>query len=157
VSTDYACGQQSVGIDLHRRRSVIVRMNREGERLETVRIVNDVDRLRAVLARAGESPEVVLEATYGWVRREGACVQVGGTVGGSADEVEGVVPGPVRDGLSPPRRASRVTAGCGARGPSRSGPCSTRGPRARRRPAGSREAPGSRVAASHPGVMGERE
>jgi hypothetical protein len=24
------------------------------------------------MARAGESPEVVLEATYGWVRREGA-------------------------------------------------------------------------------------
>jgi hypothetical protein len=60
------------GIDLHRRRSVIARMSKEGERLETVRIVNDVDRLRAVLARAGESPEVVLEATYGWVRREGA-------------------------------------------------------------------------------------
>jgi hypothetical protein len=40
--------------------------------LETVRIVNDPERLAAVLARAGESPEVVLEATYGWVRREGA-------------------------------------------------------------------------------------
>jgi hypothetical protein len=25
-----------------------------------------------VMARAGEEPEVVLEATYGWVRREGA-------------------------------------------------------------------------------------
>jgi len=25
-----------------------------------------------VMARAGESPEVVLEGTYGWVRREGA-------------------------------------------------------------------------------------
>jgi hypothetical protein len=25
-----------------------------------------------VMARAGEHPEVVLEATYGWVRREGA-------------------------------------------------------------------------------------
>jgi hypothetical protein len=24
------------------------------------------------MARAGEAPEVVLEATYGWVRREGA-------------------------------------------------------------------------------------
>jgi transposase len=65
VSEDYA-GQQYVGIDLHRRRSVIVRMTEAGERLETVRIVNDADRLAAVLARAGESPEVVLEATYGW-------------------------------------------------------------------------------------------
>jgi hypothetical protein len=65
VSEDYACGQY-VGIDLHRRRSVVVRMDRDGQRLESVRIVNDADRLRAVLARAGESPEVVLEATYGW-------------------------------------------------------------------------------------------
>jgi hypothetical protein len=27
------------------------------------------------MTRAGEAPEVVLEATYGWVRREGACVK----------------------------------------------------------------------------------
>ena len=41
---EYA-GQQFVGIDLHRRRSVIVRMTEAGEVLETTRIVNDVDRL----------------------------------------------------------------------------------------------------------------
>jgi transposase len=55
-----------VGIDLHRRRSVIVRMTAAGAVLETTRIVNGADRLAAVLRRAGESPEVVLEATYGW-------------------------------------------------------------------------------------------
>jgi transposase len=65
VDEDYA-GQQYVGIDLHRRRSVIVRMTEAGETLETVRIVNDPERLAAVLHRAGETPEVVLEATYGW-------------------------------------------------------------------------------------------
>src|SRR5690348_7198670 len=59
-------GPQWVGIDLHRRRSVIVRMSEEGETLEAIRIVNDAERLRAVLARAGEAPEVVMEATYGW-------------------------------------------------------------------------------------------
>ncbi len=64
MSEDYA-GQQYVGIDLHRRRSVIVRMTEAGERLETVRIANDAEQLAAVLRRAGESPEVVLEATYG--------------------------------------------------------------------------------------------
>jgi len=53
--------RQIVGMDLHRRRSVLVRMNQDGERLETVRIVNDVDRLAEVIARAGESPEVVLK------------------------------------------------------------------------------------------------
>jgi transposase len=59
-------GQQFVGIDLHRRRSVIVRTTTTGEVLESVRIVNDADRLTEVIARAGEAPEVVLEATYGW-------------------------------------------------------------------------------------------
>jgi transposase len=63
--SEYA-GQQFVGIDLHRRRSVVVRSTDAGEVLEAVQIVNDVDRLNAVLARAGEAPEVVLEATYGW-------------------------------------------------------------------------------------------
>jgi transposase len=63
--SEYA-GQQFVGIDLHRRRSVIVRSTAGGEVLEAVRIVNDIDRLNSVMARAGEDPEVVLEATYGW-------------------------------------------------------------------------------------------
>ena len=65
-------GRQIVGIDLHRRRSVLVRMTEAGERLETVRITNDPDYLREVMTRAGEAPEVVLEACYGWVRRDGA-------------------------------------------------------------------------------------
>ncbi len=58
--------QQYVGIDLHRRRSVIVRRNAAGETLETVRIDNDPVTLAAELAKAGEHPEVILEATYGW-------------------------------------------------------------------------------------------
>ena len=66
MSEAYA-GKQVVGIDLHRRRSVIVRMTESGERLETVRFLNDRDRLADVMGRAGEAPEVVLEATYGWV------------------------------------------------------------------------------------------
>jgi hypothetical protein len=59
-------GQQFVGIDLHRCRSVIVRTTAAGEVLESVRIVNDADRLTQVMGRAGQAPEVVLEATYGW-------------------------------------------------------------------------------------------
>jgi hypothetical protein len=53
-------------MDLHRRRSVLVRMSETGEHLETVRILNDRDVLAEVMSRAGESPEVVLEARYGW-------------------------------------------------------------------------------------------
>jgi transposase len=45
---------------------VIVRMTEAGRVLETTRIVNDAERLAAVLRGAGESPEVVLEATCGW-------------------------------------------------------------------------------------------
>jgi transposase len=59
-------GPQFVGIDLHRRRTVLVRTTDAGEPLEQIRINNDADRLVEVIARAGERPEVVLEATYGW-------------------------------------------------------------------------------------------
>lgn len=59
-------GQQYVGIDLHRRRTVIVRTSAQGEVLEAVQIANNPDALVEVIARAGEAPEVVLEATYGW-------------------------------------------------------------------------------------------
>jgi transposase len=58
--------RQYVGIDLHRRRSVIVRTDSAGEVLEEVRIVNDPVRLAAEIAKAGPEPEVALEATYGW-------------------------------------------------------------------------------------------
>jgi transposase len=58
--------QQYVGIDLQRRRSVIVRMTDEGEVLEVVRIVHDPVGLSLELAKAGPDPEVALEATYGW-------------------------------------------------------------------------------------------
>jgi transposase len=63
--SEYA-GRQFVGIDLHRRRTVLVRTTDVGDVLEAVRILNDVDSLNQVMARAGEDPEVVLEATYGW-------------------------------------------------------------------------------------------
>ena len=71
MQADYD-GRQVVGIDLHRRRSVIVRMTEAGEKLETVRIDNDPVALGLEMAKAGPDPQVVLEATYGWVRHEGA-------------------------------------------------------------------------------------
>src|SRR3954464_2526237 len=73
-------GRQFVGMDLHRRRSVLVRMTEAGERLETVHIVNDVDRLAAVIARAGHAPDVVLGATYGWYWAADALADLGATV-----------------------------------------------------------------------------
>ena len=59
-------GRQFVGIDLHRRRTVIVRQSESGEHLETRRIVNDPLALAREIGKAGPEPEVVLEATYGW-------------------------------------------------------------------------------------------
>jgi len=59
-------GRQVVGMDLHRRRSVLVRMTEDGRRLGTARITNSPAELRKEIARAGKAPKVVLEATYGW-------------------------------------------------------------------------------------------
>jgi transposase len=59
-------GRQIVGMDLHRRRSVLVRMAEDGRRLGTARITNSPAELRREIARAGTAPQVVLEATYGW-------------------------------------------------------------------------------------------
>ncbi|MHA6632141.1 hypothetical protein ACU61A_42505 [Pseudonocardia sichuanensis] len=69
-----------MGMDLHRRRSVLVRMTGTGEHLETARISNDPDYLRQVMARAGEAPEVVLEATYGWYWAADTLAELGAAV-----------------------------------------------------------------------------
>jgi hypothetical protein len=58
--------RQYVGIDFHRRRSVVVRLSATGERLSSVRIPNDPLAIAAAVAEAGSDPEVVVEATYGW-------------------------------------------------------------------------------------------
>lgn len=55
-----------VGIDLHRRRSVIVTMDEAGEVLSSVRIHNDPVAMSLAVAEAGEGAEVAFEATYGW-------------------------------------------------------------------------------------------
>jgi transposase len=74
-------GRQYVGIDLHRRRSVIVRMTPDGRRIgPPVRIDNDPFDLAEQVASWGESPEVVLEATYGWYWAADVLVEAGATV-----------------------------------------------------------------------------
>ena len=73
-------GRQVVGIDLHRQRSVIVRMTEDGRKLETVRITNSPAALRAVIAKAGKNPNVVIEATYGWYWAADALAEFGATV-----------------------------------------------------------------------------
>jgi transposase len=58
--------RQYVGIDFHRRRSVIARVSERGEHLDTLRVVNDPLKLAAAVGAAGDDAEVVIEATYGW-------------------------------------------------------------------------------------------
>ena len=41
-------------------------MNGDGEKLSCVRLPNDPLEISDEMAKAGESPEVVIEATYGW-------------------------------------------------------------------------------------------
>jgi hypothetical protein len=69
--------RQYVGIDFHRRRSVVVRMSSAGEKLSTTRVANDPLAIAAAVAEAGPEPEVVIEATYGWVRHKAPYDRVG--------------------------------------------------------------------------------
>jgi transposase len=55
-----------VGIDLHRRRSVVARRSPEGDTLGIVHVDNDAVVLADAVAAAGPGVEVVVEATYGW-------------------------------------------------------------------------------------------
>jgi transposase len=55
-----------VPIDLHRHRSVVMHMADDGEVLGWVRLANDPETLVDEVLKAGESPEVAIEATYGW-------------------------------------------------------------------------------------------
>jgi transposase len=65
VDTGYA-GRQLVGLDLHRQRSVFVRMDEAGQRLGMARVVNDPYAFADQVRKMGEHPRVVLQATYGW-------------------------------------------------------------------------------------------
>jgi transposase len=72
--------REYVGIDFHRRRSVVVRLNAGGERLSAVRIDSDAAALAAAVTAAGEHPEVVIEATYGWYWAVDVLQELGATV-----------------------------------------------------------------------------
>ncbi len=70
---------QYVGIDLHRRRSVVVILDEDGTKVSSERIDNSPLELARVVAEAGPDPEVVLEATWGWywaadVIEEAGCI-----------------------------------------------------------------------------------
>jgi len=73
-------GREYVGIDFHRRRSVVVRMSARGKRLSVVRIDNSPSALAEAVVAAGDHPQVVLEATYGWYWAVDVLQELGATV-----------------------------------------------------------------------------
>lgn len=100
-------GPQNVGMDLHRRLSVLIRMTEDGRKLATARITNGPARLAAEIRRAGPHPKVLLEAYYGWDRAADALAAAGAEVH--------VAHPPEGEGLHPPpgqeRRARRPRSG----------------------------------------------
>src|SRR3954453_23490284 len=72
--------REYVGIDLHRRRSVIVRKNEAGEVIAKTHIDNSPLALAEAVAAAGTDPEVVLESTFGWYWAADVLVELGAHV-----------------------------------------------------------------------------
>ena len=73
--------QPYVGIDLHRRRSVIVQRSQEGGTLAATQVMNDdVVAFAKAVTDAGEHPEVVIEACYGWYWAVDLLEDLGATV-----------------------------------------------------------------------------
>ncbi len=58
--------QEYVGIDLHRRRSVIYRMDEAGEKLSSARVDNEPSQFAKGVGAAPAGSDVIVEATYGW-------------------------------------------------------------------------------------------
>jgi transposase len=126
-------GEQYVGIDLHRRRSVIVPMTGEGEVLETVRVDNDPVALSRELSKAGPDPGVVLEATYGWywaadlLQACGARVHLAHPLGSRCSATSGPETD-ARDSKEPGRAAAHGSAAEGLAGPTRGPGAARAGP-----------------------------
>lgn len=69
-----------VPIDLHGRRSVVMQMTETGEVLGWTRLANDPETLVAEVLKAGEAPEVAIEATYVWYWAVDALAAAGANV-----------------------------------------------------------------------------
>jgi hypothetical protein len=61
-----------VPTDLHRHRSVVMKMSATGEVLNWIRLANHPDTLVSEVLKCGKSPAVAIQATYGWYRVAGA-------------------------------------------------------------------------------------
>jgi transposase len=70
-----------VGIDLHRRRSVVVVLNEDGQRVSWSRIDNTPANLAGeIVAAGGPDVEVAMEATWGWYWAADVIAECGATL-----------------------------------------------------------------------------
>ena len=70
-----------VGIDLHRRRSVVVVLDEDGKRVSWSRIDNTPANLAGeIVAAGGRSAEVAMEATWGWYWAADVIAECGATL-----------------------------------------------------------------------------
>jgi transposase len=69
--------REYVGVDLHRRRSVIYRMDQVGERLDCVRVANEPAMFAAAVSAAPVGSDVIIEASYGWYWAADLLAEVG--------------------------------------------------------------------------------
>ena len=58
-------GKEYVGIDLHRRRSVIYRMDQAGDKIDSVRVHNEPSDFAKAVSVAPVGSDVIVEATSG--------------------------------------------------------------------------------------------
>ncbi len=58
--------KEYVGIDLHRRRSLIYRMDQAGDKIDSVRVDNETSHFAKAVSVAPVGSDVIVEATYGW-------------------------------------------------------------------------------------------
>ena len=56
-------GKGSVGIDLHRRRSLIYRMDQVGKKIDSVRVENEPSQFAEAVSVAPVGSDVIVEAT----------------------------------------------------------------------------------------------
>jgi len=68
-----------LGIDLHRRRSLAVCLNEEGETLWWRRFENSPANLAGIIEETGPGPEVAIETTWGWYWAADLITDMGGT------------------------------------------------------------------------------
>src|SRR4029453_13828039 len=97
-----------VGIDLHRRREVIVVLNDDGDRVSWSRIDNTPANLATeIVAAGGAEADVAMEATWGWYWAADVVAECGARVASGSSVGDRRLPEPAGEERHPGRHAAR--------------------------------------------------